>query len=100
MLAVGADAIQCRDPFRADRERDARSRAARAVESWADPAIPGRLRSAIARINPQLPPSAVDEAVALVLMPRSQDLLAENHRLHGYLTKGIRSVVYTDAQSG
>jgi hypothetical protein len=41
MLAVGADAFQCRDPFRADRERDARSRAARAVESWADPAIPG-----------------------------------------------------------
>jgi len=65
-------------------------------ESWSDPVIPGRLRGALARINPQLPLSAVDETVALVLTPASQDLLTENHRLHEYLTRGIRSVVYAD----
>ena len=31
-------------------------------ESWDELIIPGRLRDAIARINPKLPPSAVDEA--------------------------------------
>ena len=30
-------------------------------ESWDELIIPGRLRDAIARINPKLPPSAVDE---------------------------------------
>jgi len=65
-------------------------------ESWAELIIPNRLRAAIQRINPQLPPTAVDETVALVLTPVSQDLLTENHRLHGFMTRGIRSVVYTD----
>src|SRR5712692_10708046 len=65
-------------------------------ESWAELIIPHRLRSAIERINPQLPDSAVDEAVKIVLTPRSRDARAENHQVHEYLTKGIRSVVYTD----
>ena len=33
-------------------------------ESWAELIIPHRLRTAIARINPQLPASAVDDALA------------------------------------
>src|SRR5215471_9078989 len=65
-------------------------------ESWAELIIPSRLRSAIERINQQLPQAAVDEVVSLVLTPASRDVLAENRRLHEYLTKGIRSVVYTD----
>ncbi len=65
-------------------------------ESWDQLIIPGRLQSAIERINPQLPQEAVDEVIALVLTPASRDVLAENRRLHEYLTKGIRSVVYTD----
>jgi len=65
-------------------------------ESWAEPIIPDRLRAAIARINPQLPASAVEEAAGLVLTPQSRDALTENRRVHEYLTKGIRGVVYTD----
>jgi type I restriction enzyme, R subunit len=65
-------------------------------ESWDDLIIPGRLQDAIARINPKLPPLAVDEVVAIVMTATSRDALAENHRVHEYLTRGIRSVVYTD----
>jgi type I restriction enzyme R subunit len=65
-------------------------------ESWAELIIPGRLRSAIIRLNPQLPEFAVEEAVGLVLTPQSRDALGENHRVHELLTKGIRAVEYTD----
>ncbi|ADG89210.1 type I restriction endonuclease subunit R [Thermobispora bispora] len=65
-------------------------------ESWSELILPGRLRDAIARINPQLPPSAVDDALMEVTSARSRDALAENRRIHEFLTKGIRSVVYTD----
>ncbi len=65
-------------------------------ESWDELIIPGRLRDAIARINPKLPPSAVDEVVATVITATSRDALTENYRIHEYLTRGIRSVVYTD----
>ena len=66
-------------------------------ESWAELIIPRRLREAIARINPKLPPQEVDKAVSLVVTPTSRDAKAENKRIHDFLTKGIRSVVYTDA---
>src|SRR5712691_3429136 len=65
-------------------------------ESWDELVIPHRLRQAIARINPKLPASAVEEAAGLILSPQSRDALSENHRVHKYLTEGIRSVVYTD----
>ena len=65
-------------------------------ESWDELIILGRLRDAIARINPKLPPAAVDEVVTTVMTATSRDALAENHRIHEYLTRGIRSVVYTD----
>jgi type I restriction enzyme R subunit len=66
-------------------------------ESWDELIIPHRVRHAIARINPQLPPSAVDEALNIVLTAKSRDARGENRQVHEYLTKGIRSVVYTDA---
>ena len=65
-------------------------------ESWAELIIPHRLRAAIARINPLLPASAVDDALSIILTPASRDALAENHRIHEFLTRGIRGVVYTD----
>ncbi len=65
-------------------------------ESWRELIIPGRLRAAIERINPGLPESAVQEAVQVVLSPKSRDARGENHQVHQYLTAGIRSVVYTD----
>src|SRR5229473_75319 len=66
-------------------------------ESWDELIIPHRVRDAIDRINPQLPPSAVDEALNIVLTAKSRDARGENRQVHEYLTKGIRSVVYTDA---
>ncbi len=65
-------------------------------ESWRELIIPGRLRAAIERINPELPESAVQEAVQVVLSPKSRDARGENHQVHQYLTDGIRSVVYAD----
>src|SRR5690606_120991 len=51
-------------------------------ESWSELILPGRLRDAIARINPQLPPSAVEDALMEVTSARSRDALAENRRIH------------------
>ena len=65
-------------------------------ESWRELIIPGRLRAAIGRINPELPESAVQEAVQVVLSPKSRDARGENHQVHRYLTDGIRSVTYAD----
>jgi type I restriction enzyme, R subunit len=65
-------------------------------DSWDELVIPHRLRGAIARINPQLPGSAVDDALNVILTPASRDAITENHRIHELLTRGIRGVTYTD----
>ena len=65
-------------------------------ESWDELIILVRLRDAIARINPKLPRSVLDEVLTTVMTATSRDALAENHRIHEYLTRGIRSVVYND----
>jgi type I restriction enzyme, R subunit len=65
-------------------------------ESWSELIIPPRLRDAIARINPGLPLSAVEDAVKIVLTATSREARTENYRMHEFLTRGIRSVLYTD----
>jgi type I restriction enzyme, R subunit len=65
-------------------------------ELWSELIIPRRLREAIAAINPALPASAVEDAVAIVLTATSRDARAENLRMHEFLTRGIRSVTFTD----
>ncbi|MER7585936.1 type I restriction endonuclease subunit R [Micromonospora sp. NPDC127501] len=65
-------------------------------ESWSELILLGRLRDAIARLNPQLPPAQVDETVTQVLTARSRDAMTENRRLHELMVKGLRSVVYND----
>jgi type I restriction enzyme, R subunit len=65
-------------------------------ESWSELIIPDRLRDAVARINPGLPSSSINEVVDLVLSPRSQDSRSENFRIHEYLTGGIRGIGFTD----
>lgn len=64
-------------------------------ESWSELIIPGRLRDAIARINPQLPASVVKDVTAKVMSATSRDARQENFRVHEFLTKGIR-FPYTD----
>lgn len=62
---------------------------------WNDLVIPSRLRAAVARINPALPPSAIDEVVQTVITPTSREAIAENKRVHDFLVHGVR-VTYTD----
>jgi type I restriction enzyme R subunit len=65
-------------------------------ESWKELIIPGRLREAVAKINPGLLAPSVEEVVDLLLSPQSQDVKSENLRIHEYLTQGIRGITYTD----
>lgn len=65
--------------------------------SWQDLVLRDRLTRAVAHLNPELPASAVDEAVAILVTATSRDAKAENRQVHEYLTKGIRKVVYTDS---
>ncbi|RCH66316.1 type I restriction endonuclease subunit R [Streptomyces sp. SDr-06] len=65
--------------------------------SWDDLILYSDLREAIERLNPDLPPEAVREALATAATPTSQDAYEENRTAHGYLTDGVHSVTYTDA---
>jgi type I restriction enzyme R subunit len=65
-------------------------------ENWERLLIPSRLRSAIARLNPHLPPQQVDEAVAIISSASSSDAIAENHVIHRYLVEGLRRISYAD----
>jgi type I restriction enzyme R subunit len=66
-------------------------------KSWDDLILYPDLREAVERLNPELPPDAVREAVATAATPASQDTYEENRTAHTYLTAGIRSVTYTDS---
>jgi type I restriction enzyme R subunit len=56
---------------------------------WADVVLADRLREAVARINPTLPVGVVDVVVATVLRAESQNLMAENLRVHTLVTEGV-----------
>jgi type I restriction enzyme, R subunit len=57
--------------------------------SWEDVILVSRLREAVAEVNPDLPHAAVDQVVATVLRPESQNAVAENLRLHRLVTEGV-----------
>lgn len=65
--------------------------------AWDEVVLVGRLRAAVARINPTLPAGVVDDVVKVVLRPESQNALAENLRFHELLTKGV-AVEYRNAE--
>jgi type I restriction enzyme, R subunit len=65
--------------------------------AWDDLILYSDLHDAVERLNPQLPPDAVREAVAIASTPTSQDSYEENRTAHAFLTSGVRSVTYTDA---
>ncbi|KGM13573.1 type I restriction endonuclease subunit R [Cellulomonas bogoriensis] len=65
-------------------------------ESWGELLVPGRLREAMRRLNPTVPPSYLDQAFAIITAPASQDAITENHRIHTMLTEGFRGVSYID----
>ena len=67
-------------------------------ESWAEPAIPSRLRAALRRLNPEVPRQYVDQAMAEILRPQSADAIAENKRSHDHLTEGYRLSYIADGR--
>ncbi len=66
-------------------------------ESWDELVIPSRLRAALRDLNPSVPREYLEQALAEILAPTSQDAITENHRLHTFLTEGFRGITYIDA---
>ncbi|WP_354236586.1 type I restriction endonuclease subunit R [Arthrobacter sp. UYEF3] len=59
-------------------------------ESWDELLIRPRLLTALQRFNPSVPVQYLQQALAEIASPKSNDALAENHRIHGYLVDGFR----------
>lgn len=64
---------------------------------WADLVLFQDLRAGIERLNPDLPRSAVADAVRVATEVASREAFAENRAAHERLVHGIRSIVYIDA---
>ena len=58
--------------------------------------LAGRLRAALARLNPDLPPAALDDAFRRLTRPDRPTLVANNHALHRLIVDGV-NVEYTKA---
>jgi type I restriction enzyme R subunit len=56
---------------------------------YADAFLRGRIRSALARLNPNVPEPAVDEAARKVTRTETPSLVENNRRFHKLLTDGI-----------
>jgi type I restriction enzyme R subunit len=67
-------------------------------ENWDELVIPSRLRTALRDLNPSVPREYLEQALAAILAPTSQDAITENQRLHTYLTEGFRGLTYIDAE--
>ena len=57
--------------------------------SYADVVLAGRLREALVRLNPAVPPEGVDEAFRRITRVTSPQLVDANHELHTYLVNGV-----------
>ncbi len=56
---------------------------------YGDVVLLKRLRGALARINPQIPAEAIEEAVRKVLRTESPSLVENNRHFHRFLTGGV-----------
>ena len=52
--------------------------------------LKGRLLSALTRINPDIPKSAIDSALSQLVNPNIPALLSCNRQVHSWLTKGVK----------
>ena len=62
--------------------------------SYGQVVLSGRLRAALARLNPDLPPAALDDAFRRLTRLDRPTLVANNHALHRLLVDGV-TVEYT-----
>lgn len=58
-------------------------------DSFGDIVLIGRLRTALARINPSLPTDALEDAIRQVLRASSPSLIERNHHFHQLLVNGV-----------
>src|SRR5688572_19048645 len=58
-------------------------------ESYSDVILVGRLKAAIARLNPALPTEAHADALRFVLQSATPSLIEENRRLHKAMVEGV-----------
>lgn len=68
-------------------------------KSYAETILEGRLRAALARINPHLDSDALDEAARKVLRLESPSLEENNLTFHRLLTKGIEVTVRRNGET-
>lgn len=57
-------------------------------DTWDDLLIRPRLLDALRRLNPGVPGEYLQQALAEIAAPKSQDAVTENHRIHAYLVGG------------
>src|SRR5258708_21161589 len=57
--------------------------------NYSDVILSDRLRSALARINPHIPPSALEEASRKVTRANNPSLLENNRQFHKWITDGV-----------
>jgi len=65
--------------------------------SWSDIVLPVRLLAAMRKLNPLVPGQYLQQALAAILQPASQDAVAENFRMHQFLVHGYRGISYVDS---
>ncbi|GAA2954396.1 type I restriction endonuclease subunit R [Glutamicibacter bergerei] len=64
-------------------------------ESWDELLIRPRLLAALRRLNPGVPAQYLQQALAEIVAPDSQDAITENHRMHKMFVDGHR-ITYLD----
>lgn len=58
-------------------------------DSYREVVLAGRLREAIARLNPHIPPGARDDALRRVLSPNVPGMVNANRQMHRWLVDGV-----------
>jgi len=66
-------------------------------DDYGQAALAQRLRDAVARLNPALPPEALEDAFRKLTRPEGAELIVRNRALHRLLVDGV-TVEYRDAE--
>ncbi len=69
-------------------------------EGERDVFLPSRLRSALVKLNPDIPPEAIDQAIEILTKDRSKMIpVNANYEVYGHLKKGV-PVTFADDDGG
>jgi type I restriction enzyme R subunit len=67
-------------------------------QDYAEVVLALRLRKALARLNPDVPPGALDDAVKEVIKPASPQLIEDHRRFHELLLSGVKVTFTQDGE--